>query len=268
MGSLRVGTSGWSYQDWVPAFYSAGTPQRDFLQKYAEHYDVVEVDASYYRIPSRQMVEGWFNRTPHHFQFAVKAPGKITHENVLVDGHADWEHFLANLAPLGHKLHSILLQFQYFNKKTIPTADEFFDRLDAFFQHERSPWPCAVEIRNKQWLLPKFFQLLRGHNLAYALTEHVWMPPIEKVIQQHDCITGPFAYVRLIGDRYGIEKITTVWDKPVVDRADRIRAIVKALAGIIPATDVVTFINNHYAGHAPASCQEFLRAMADARTDP
>ncbi len=261
---IRVGTSGWSYNDWVPVFYEPGTRPGDFLAQYARRFDIVEVDSTYYRIPSPRTVRSWFTKTPDDFHFAVKTPGQITHEKVLVGCDAEWDEFLGAIAPLEHKLHSILLQFGYFNKKKFAKAADFFNRLDNFLQDVSEPRRVAVEIRNKNWLSDDFFQLLRGYGASYCLTEHAWMPPVEHVLESYDCLTGDFAYLRLIGDRKGIERITKKWDKTVIDRNDRIREIVKALAGTIPAADVVAFINNHYAGHAPASCEEFLKAMAEA----
>jgi len=264
MGRIRVGTSGWSYKDWVSVFYPPGTRAGDYLSVYAEHFAVVEVDSTYYRIPSARTVQGWRHKTPADFRFAVKAPGVVTHEKMLEACDAEWDEFRAALAPLGDKLHSVLLQFSYFNKKAFATAGKFFQRLDRFLANAVRDYRLAVEIRNKSWLGGDFFELLRGHRVAYALTEHVWMPPVEQVLEGHDCVTGDFVYLRLIGDRYGIEKLTQTWDKTVIDRGQRLRSIVKALAKVVPAADVVAFINNHYAGHAPASCEDFLKAMADA----
>lgn len=257
-----MGTAGWSYKDWDTVFYPPGTRAGEYLSIYAERFNIVEVDSTYYRIPAKRTVQGWFDRTPDDFRFAVKMPGLITHEKVLERCEADRNEFLDAIAPLDHKLHSILLQFGYFNKAAFASAKPFMDRLDRFLAAFPQPRSLAVEIRNKNWLNDEFLQLLRSHGAALALADQVWMPPIEQVLDKHDCITGDFLYVRLIGDRHGIEKITTTWDKVVVDRRERIASLVTALAGVISAADVVTFINNHYAGHAPASCDEFLAAMA------
>lgn len=264
MASLSVGTSGWSYRDWAPAFYPAELAPGAFLTHYADRFKIVEVDSTYYRTPSPSMVSGWHAKTPDDFRFAVKVPGVITHEKVLQDCEQERDAFLEALEQLGDKLHSILLQFGYFNKKAFSEPGAFFDRLDKFLQAFSSPRRLAVEIRNKHWLTDEFFQLLRHHGTAYVLTEHSWMPPVEHVMERHDCLTGDFVYLRLIGDRAGIEKITTSWDRIVIDRTERIRQIAKALSKTLSHADIVTFINNHFAGHGPASCEEFLRAMADA----
>lgn len=267
VASVTVGTSGWSYRDWAPTFYPAGAAPGVYLAYYADRFNMVEVDSTYYRIPSPSVVRGWHEKTPDHFRFTVKVPGLITHEKVLLDCERDRDAFLEALTPLGDKLHSILLQFGYFNKKTFPEPGTFFERLDHFLRELPRPRQVAVEIRNKNWLTDEFFQLLRRHGSAYVLTEHSWMPPVERVMERHDCLTGDFVYLRLIGDRAGIEKITTNWDKIVIDRTERFAQIASALAHNLSQADIVTFINNHFAGHGPASCEAFLRAMADAKRE-
>lgn len=265
MPSIRVGTSGWSYRDWVGPFYPPGTKPGDYLPFYAGRFDVVEVDSTFYAIPPARTVAGWAARTPDDFRFSVKTPQTITHEKVLVDCDADRDAFLAALEPLGRKLHSILLQFGYFNKKTFTGPTEFFDRLDNFLHRFPAAAPVAVEIRNRAWLTSAFFDLLRAHRAAFVLADQAWMPPPADVVARHDVVTGDFVYLRLIGDRKGIEQITQTWDRTVVDRSQPIRDLIRALEGVIPRADLVVFINNHYAGHAPASCEEFLQALQAAR---
>jgi uncharacterized protein YecE (DUF72 family) len=83
--NLRVGTSSWSAGSWVGPFYPPGTRPADFLPRYAEHFDTVEVDSTFYRAPSKEMVKNWYARTPARFVFAAKFPQTITHEKVLPD---------------------------------------------------------------------------------------------------------------------------------------------------------------------------------------
>lgn len=83
--SVRIGTCGWSYKDWVGFFYPQRLKPADFLPYYAERFPVVEVDSTFYRSPSKSMVQGWRDKTPDGFAFALKVPQTITHEKVLVD---------------------------------------------------------------------------------------------------------------------------------------------------------------------------------------
>ncbi|MBN1511059.1 MAG: DUF72 domain-containing protein [Phycisphaerae bacterium] len=267
MPSIRVGTSGWSYQDWIGPFYPPGTPACDFLSWYADRFNTVEVDSTFYAIPPAGRTATWAASTPGDFRFCLKVPQVITHEKALVDCDEDRDAFLRAIEPLGAKAYALLLQFGYFNKRAFRHAHEFFDRLDNFLQKYPGPVPLAVEIRNRLWLTPEFFRLLQSHRAAYCLADHAWMPSPEEVLARHDVLTGASLYVRLIGDRAGIEKVTRTWDRVVVDRTEAIRRLVAALAGIVPRSDIVVFINNHYAGHAPASCEDLLAALARANAD-
>jgi uncharacterized protein YecE (DUF72 family) len=242
-------------------FYPDGTPTRDYLGCYAETFDVVEVDSTYYRIPGSKMVQGWAERTPEHFRFALKVPGEITHKKILHQADGDMDEFLAALEPLGEKTLCVLLQFGYFNRKMFSAPRQFLERLDAFLGRYARRVPLACEIRNKNWLGRDYFDLLRRHNVAATLVEHAWLPPINQVVEQHDVVTGPLSYVRLIGDRKGIEEITRTWEKTVIDRTADLRRVAAALRKITERVPVYTFANNHYAGHGPDTCRQLREAI-------
>ena len=262
---VRIGTSGWSYPDWVGPFHPPGTASSDFLGYYAGQFDIVEVDSTYYRPPSRAMVVNWAKRTPERFQFAVKAPSTITHEKVLVDCAKDWQDFTAALQPLGPKLHSVLLQFGYFNRKAFAGPAQFFERLGAFLARNDRGIRLAVEIRNKAWLVDDYFELLRTYGAATAVADHVWMPPPERLLTEVDVFTGDFVYLRLIGDRQGIEELTTTWSEVVVDRSERLTALADPIRRLGRRGEVVLFANNHFAGHAPATCRQLESLIASRR---
>ena len=262
MSNILVGTCGWSYDDWLGPFYPPGTPPSEFLARYAEQFNIVEVDSSFYRIPSVAMVQRWADQTPDGFRFTLKFPQVITHEKKLTDCDDEIEQLNKAIAPLGAKLYGLLLQLGYFNKQAFATPGAFYQRLDEFLGRLPKKWPIAVETRNKNFLRPEFFDVLRGHQTSFAVADQVWMPPIPEMLERFDVLTGPLLYVRLIGDREGIEKITTKWDKVVVDRSEQIAAIVKSLARVMPKTQLAAFINNHYAGYGPAIARAFLDEMS------
>ena len=133
----------------------------------------------------------------------------------------------------------MLLQFGYFNRKAFASAAPFFDRLRDFLQNFAARLPLACEIRNKHWLSQDYFDLLRSHEVTAALVEHAWLPPVDRLIEEHDVITGPLAYVRLISDRHGIEKITTTWGKEVVDRGGDLERVAGALRRVAERVEVV-----------------------------
>jgi uncharacterized protein YecE (DUF72 family) len=263
MNAIQIGTTGWSYKDWVGSFYEPGTAQGDYLERYGQHFEIVEVDSTFYRPPTDAMVRRWAERTPETFRFALKVPRLITHERVLADCDREMEGLIATVGLLGSKLKSVLLQFGYFNRAAFSGPKPFLDRLDAFLERYAARLPLACEIRNRAWLQRGYFDLLRRHGVAAAVVEHAWLPPMDKLVAQHDVVTGPYAYVRLLGDRSGIERITKSWDQVVVDRTADLRRVAEALRQVAARAEVLVFVNNHYAGHAPESCRA-LRAAVDA----
>jgi uncharacterized protein YecE (DUF72 family) len=257
---LFLGTSAFTADGWEGSFYPAGTRPADYLSYYATRFGTVELDSTFYRTPSGAMVLGWYAKTPADFIFAAKVPRTITHEKVLVDCDADWRRFLATMENLREKLGPILFQFGYFNQSAFRNADEFLARLEPFLKKLPKDRRFAVEIRNKKWLDARFANLLGEHNVALALIDQSWMPRPWEMAATFDPITSDFTYVRWLGDRKGIENVTKVWDKTVVDRradlghwADLLRQFVEKRKGL----KVFAYANNHYAGHGPHTVKLF-----------
>lgn len=266
---LLLGTSSWSCKDWVGLLYPEGTRPRDFITAYAAHFPCVEVDSTFYRIPARSTVLGWAERTPEGFRFAAKVPRDVTHDAGLVDCADTFAAFLDVMGELGPKLGPLLLQFPYYAKATRPPLDDFLGRLDAFLAAAPVEVRLAVEIRNKTWLTPEFFTTLRRHGAAYALVAHPWMPSPRQLTRMDGLATADFAYVRWLGDRHGIERETTSWNRTIVDRTGDLDAwvpLVEALVNAKTVGEVWGFFNNHYAGYAPDSIRLFVdRWLAHAR---
>jgi uncharacterized protein YecE (DUF72 family) len=266
---IRIGCSGWSYPDWEGAFYPEGMPAGDYLEYYADRFPIVEVDSTFYRVPSARMVQGWRNRTPPDFRFALKVPQVITHQKQLRDCDREVDAFVEAIAPLGDKLFCALLQMGYFNKGAFGSLDEFLGVLDGFLgAWPHAAVPLAVEIRNPRWLGADFAAVLRQHGAALAIAEQKWMPSAAEVLARIDPVTGPLAVLRLIGDREAIEKITTTFDKVVVDRTAELAeaaGVVQTLAARVP---VGVFVNNHYAGHAPATAADLRARLGQPDPEP
>lgn len=210
MSSIRLGTSSFTAAGWEGAFYPAGMRPRYFLTYYATRFDTVEVDSTYYYTPSVPVVTGWANKTPAAFLLAAKVPQIITHEKCLIDCDGDLKEFLDVMSLMGDKLGPLLLQFPFFNKGAFLSSKEFFARLKIFLGNLSTEFRFALEIRNKEWLTPEFFDLLHAHQVAYALTDQSWMPGPEKIFEKFEPITTDFTYIRWLGDRKGIERVTKV----------------------------------------------------------
>src|SRR4051812_19602233 len=127
LNPILVGSSGWSYPDWVGPFYPLGMEPADYLEFYADHFPIVEVDSTFYRPPTARMVRGWRDRTPDHFQFALKVPKVITHEKRLSDCQEEVDGFVSSIAPLGEKIFCALLQMGYFNRGAFSSLDAFLE---------------------------------------------------------------------------------------------------------------------------------------------
>jgi len=142
-----------------------------------------------------------------------------------------------------------------------PKQDHFLAVLVPFLKKLPADHKFVIEIRNKTWLDARFADVLREYNVALALTDTSFMPRPWELKQKFDLITADFAYVRWLGDRKGIEKQTTTWDKTVIDRTSDLRNWVEVFKSLVSNTKVLkifAYSNNHYAGHGPATAKLFM----------
>ncbi len=255
---IRLGTSSWTGEGWVGSFYPAASKPQDFLPLYAERFDTVEIDSTFYRIPAARTVEQWRERTPTGFTFAAKVPQTITHEKMLVDVEQDLAAFLRVMDLLGDKLGPLLFQFPYFNKQKFRNLGAFLERLEPFLAQLPEGRRWVVEVRNRNWLSEKLYSVLRKYGVALALVDHAWMPRPAELFETADPLTANFAFVRWIGDRKGIEEQTKVWDRTLIDRSGDLREWVKILTGVARRVDIMfAYANNHYGGFAPDTIEIF-----------
>ena len=273
---VRFGTSSFSSNDWVGPFYPVGTRPGDFLRYYATQFDIVEVDSTYYAIPAERVVDGWAAKTPPRFRVSAKFPRSIVHggetarpdpKRILMPDatYADRDEFLRVMSRLKDKLGPMVLQFPFFAAAVFPSVEPFLERLDAFLGGLPPEHHYAVEVRNPDWLAAPLIALLRRHGVALVIVDQQWMPHGDRVARSFDVVTGPFAYVRLLGDRQAIEAITTTWEREVIDHHESLERWA-ALLGEFAGRGVPTFVfvNNHYAGHAPATVRR-LEALYRTR---
>jgi uncharacterized protein YecE (DUF72 family) len=259
---LLLGSCSFTAEGWEKTFYPPGLNKTGYLAFYAEQFKTVEVDATFYRIPSERTVRGWYEQTPEDFVFACKVPQSITHESCMVDCEGELRAFVNVMSKLENKLGPMLFQFPYYNKKQFPRPDEFLGRLRTFLPTLPTGFQFALEIRNKAWVGPELLELLRKHRVAFTLIDHPWMSRPSELMRHQDVVTSNFIYVRLLGDRYAIEKLTQTWDQAVVDRTRELMewsATVDAL--LSRGMKVYTYVNNHFAGHSPETIRQFLEIL-------
>jgi len=276
---LRFGTSSFSSKDWVGPFYPDGTQASDFLSHYAEQFDTVEIDATYYAVPSLDTVKGWIDKTPDDFTISAKFPRSIVHcgkdripdaEKILQPDSTFKirDQFIDTLGRLEDRLGGLLIQFPYFSKNVFPSKKEFFERLDRFLGDLPAGLRYVVEIRNKAWLTKEYVEILRSHGVGMALVDHAWMPHGDEIEKKHDYHTSDRLYIRLIGDRKEIEKITRTWEREVLFQMDSLERWADFLVrNLEKEIQTLVYINNHFAGHAPATLRRLVQMVHERIKD-
>ena len=184
MGRLIVGTSGFTYKDWEGRFYPKGTGRKK-LEYYSQHFNAVEINATFYRTMKSSVISGWYERTPDDFYFVLKAPRYITHMKKLVDCEDRVLSFVEQATLLGEKLYCILLQLPPSFKKDIGKLENFVKILP-----NTTKW--AVEFRHKSWFDKDVYQLLNRHNIAFVIQSSPVFEPL-------DIRTADFSYIRFHG---------------------------------------------------------------------
>jgi uncharacterized protein YecE (DUF72 family) len=261
---IRLGTSAFTAAGWEGSFYPRGMKPADYLIYYATKFNTVEVDSTFYRIPSAQTVKGWALKTPADFIFSVKVPQVITHEKMLTDCKAELSEFVKTMEILADKLGPLLLQFPYFNRTKFKSSGEFLKLLESFLKICPREHKFAVEIRNKNWLDARFADTLREHGAALVLQDQSWMPRPKAVFDKFDPITADFTYIRWLGDRKGIEERTKSWDAVIVDRSTELVEWVEIVRKVHKRRiQIFAYANNHYAGHAPATVEMFRALLRE-----
>jgi len=264
---IYLGTSAFTAAGWDTAFYPAGMKSTDYLSYYATKFQAVEIDSTYYSTPAAATVTSWKNKTPEGFVIAAKVPQAITHGKCLLECDDEFAQFIEVMSLLGDRLGPLLFQFPYFNSEVFQSGAQFLSRLKAFFKKLPKGKKFAIEIRNKWWIKPKFLDVLREHNVAFVLQDQSWMPGPAKLFEKYDPVTADFTYIRWLGDRKGIETLTKVWDKTIVDRTSEMQEWVKYCRQIQRrGVTIYAFANNHYAGHGPGTVALFKQLYGI--TDP
>jgi uncharacterized protein YecE (DUF72 family) len=256
--TLRIGTQGWNYDAWVGPFYPPGTRPADFLGVYARAFDTVEVDSTFYAVPPAKTVRAWAARVPAGFRFALKLPQEITHERRLRGAAELVDVFYDRARELGDKLGPVLVQLgPDFAPVELPALVEFLPTLPRDV-------PTAIEFRQRGWATDGVLALLAEHNVALALTDARWIPR-KQMLALAERPTADFAYVRWMGPNRDIVDYSRVQ----VDRTREVEAwgaTLRALAGRL--TRVYGYVNNHFAGHSPATARDLQRLLGQSPVHP
>ena len=255
---LRLGAQGWNYDAWLGPFYPAGTRPADFLRTYGRAFDTVEVDATFYAIPPVSTVRGWISKVPPHFCFALKLPQEITHERRLRKATDVLAAFADRARELGARLGPVLVQLGAdFTPSELPALAAFLPTLPADIRF-------AVEFRHREWIHDGLLALLAEHRVALALTDARWIPR-RTMLSLAERPTTDFAYVRWMGPDRDIVDYSRIQ----VDRTREIEAWAVALKALAARLTVVYgYVNNHFAGHSPATLRALQQRLGLASVAP
>jgi uncharacterized protein YecE (DUF72 family) len=190
MGEIYAGTSGWAYGSWRPGFYPAKLGAARFLNHYASRLNSVEVNYTFGRRVSDELLQRWAEAVPAHFRFAVKAHRRITHSKRLRDAAAVTEEFLASLEALRHagKLGPVLFQLPGNFKCDVGRLREFLAGLPTWVR-------AAFEFRHESWFSEDVYAALRNAGAALCLAE-------DEKLSTPEVVTADFHYLRLRKERY------------------------------------------------------------------
>jgi uncharacterized protein YecE (DUF72 family) len=242
---LWVGTSGWVYPHWREVFYPARLPTTKWLSHYTQHFPTVELNNSFYRLPSERAFQGWQEKAPQGFLFAVKANRYITHMKKLRDAREPLEKFLSRARLLGDKLGPILYQLP-------PNWNCNLERLRQFLALLPGDLDHVFEFRNRTWLRDEVFALLAEHEVAFCI---ISLPGFDCPLR----VTAPLVYIRMHGS--GLVYGGCYNEGELRQWAERIRGFIGE------GRDVYVYFNNDAFGYAVQNAQQ-LREMLGSNLPP
>ena len=184
-GVVRIGTSGWHYQHWLGLFYPPKLAPKEMFRFYSLHFDTVELNNTFYRLPKPETFESWRDNSPDNFLYAVKASRFITHMKKLKDPESSTNKFFDGAERLAEKLGPILFQLP-------PRWGVNIERLIDFLAELPKEHRYVIEFRDESWLVKEVYDALRQFNVAFCIHDLAHMQtPLE--------ITADFTYIRFHG---------------------------------------------------------------------
>lgn len=236
---MLIGTSGWSYNHWDGVFYPDEVSADERLAYYATRFDTVEVNNTFYHLPTEHAVQGWHDTVPPDFRFAVKGSRLVTHYHRLKNIDDAVTNFMERMSHLGETLSVVLWQLP-------PQLDADPGLLDGFLGRLDTPGVRhAVEFRNEHWLSEETFAVLRAHNAAHVNVASERMP-------RNFTVTADFAYVRF----HGTDTYHGAYAKPALEPwAEFLGEQIRGQRG------GYVYFNNDAEGHAPKDAARLAQML-------
>ncbi|HEY2805607.1 MAG TPA: DUF72 domain-containing protein [Gemmatimonadales bacterium] len=232
---VRAGTSGYAYKEWKGSFYPADLKSDAFLPYYAEHFDTVEINNTFYRMPTTTLLEQWAAQVPASFCFVLKAPMRLTHRKRLKECGEDLKFFVDTARSLGGQLGPTLIQLPPNMKKDLPRLQDFLTLLPQ-------GWRAAFEFRHQSWFDDDIYSLLRQHDAALVAAE---TDPEETPLDVPFVPTASWGYMRLRRKAYEPGALLE-WAKRITSTA---------------WDDAFVFFKHEDEGTGPRLAAEFLRIL-------
>jgi uncharacterized protein YecE (DUF72 family) len=251
---IRIGTSGFSYKDWVGPVYPEKMPEKDWLAFYATLFSTVELNVTFYRLPTIRNIDAWLRKTPEDFLFTVKAFRGLTHEREQPDFNA----FAQSIQPLAQakKMGCVLAQFPN-SFHPIPENKEYIKRMRS----ELADLPLVAEFRHAAWAKPETLDLLRSLAMGYCCVDE---PQLRGLMPPTAVATSPVGYIRFHGrnavhwyehedpaERYDYEYKT----EELEDWVPNIRRVESETG------ETYVYFNNHPHGHGVAGARVLGKLM-------
>jgi len=251
------GTSGFSYDDWIGIYYPAGLPRKNWLSYYAQEFNALELNSTYYTLPGVSAMESLARKTGGGFLFSVKANREITHNREHAEDAC--KSFIRVLQPLieAEKLGCILAQFPYsFNY--IDANRDYLARLRDWM----GELPLVIEFRNAAWLNPGTFDWMRQNNVSFCCVDEPQLPGLLPPVVE---VTGRNGYIRFHGRNTSKWwKHEHAWERyDYTYRSDELAEWMPGISQIgREAENTFIFANNHWRGQAVDTIRQ-VRSMLD-----
>jgi uncharacterized protein YecE (DUF72 family) len=233
---LFVGTSGYSYPKWKGGFYPAKLPQKEMLSYYADRFAAVELNNTFYKMPSESDVKAWAEQVPKTFRFAIKAPQTITHFKRLKDAEEPTKQLFQTAATLKRRQGPILFGLPPNLKKDVP-------RLRSFLRLLPKKYQAAFEFRHESWFDDEVFDCLRDRGCSLCIADAEDLPPVELVS------TTDWGYIRLRRENY-TKKELAAWVKRIKSQ---------------PWQETHVFFKHEDTGTGPKFATQFLQLASVGR---
>ncbi len=234
-----IGTSGYSYAEWKGNFYPEKLAAKDMLRFYAGRFPAVEINNTFYRMPTESLLRGWAEQVPEHFAFVIKASQRITHIQRLKDCGDLLRYLLRVTTTLGPRLGPLLFQLPPNFKKDVP-------RLKSFFEDMPERRRLAVEFRHASWFDDEVFEVLRAEDAALCVAD-TGEEPVTPLVA-----TAGWGYLRLRREDFGDDDLRA-WARRIHEQ---------------PWTDAYVFLKHEEEGKGPRLAARLTEIFAEEAAAP